>query len=228
MQVEKTRATGSQRALLVAILAVALFLRVYGINWDDGYLFHPDERQILMVTDRLAFPWPPDIDLLLSEDSPWNPNFFAYGSMPLYLLRGLSSLAAGFQPELGEIEGSYWVGRLLSALFDVGTIWLVYWIGKRLHGVWTGLLSALLVTITVLHIQLSPFLRRRYGAGFFRRAGVGVVDPHSGRSQAAPRHWLGAGAGGGLGDQGERRAVVCRGVFRLDVCGRVGAAPPSR
>jgi len=157
MKRDRAAATGSQRALLLAILALAFFLRIYGINWDGGYLFHPDERQILMVTDRLSFPWPPDLALLFSEESPWNPSFFAYGSLPIYLLRVLSSAAAWFSPELGEIEGSYWVGRMLSALFDVGTIGLVYWLGKRLHGAWTGLLSALLVTITVLHIQLSHF-----------------------------------------------------------------------
>ena len=32
--------------LLVFILAVALALRLYGVNWDSGYGFHPDERDI--------------------------------------------------------------------------------------------------------------------------------------------------------------------------------------
>ena len=34
--------------LLLAILAVALSLRLYGINWDSGFGFHPDERSIYM------------------------------------------------------------------------------------------------------------------------------------------------------------------------------------
>ena len=36
---------------LVLILLVALGLRLYGINWDQGYGFHPDERSIYMQSD---------------------------------------------------------------------------------------------------------------------------------------------------------------------------------
>jgi len=54
------------RLILCLILAVALFLRLYHIAWDGGYLFHPDERQILVVADELSFPWPPRWSLLLS------------------------------------------------------------------------------------------------------------------------------------------------------------------
>ncbi|MEK7815054.1 MAG: hypothetical protein AAB291_03955, partial [Chloroflexota bacterium] len=34
--------------LLLVILLAALGLRLHGINWDDGYGFHPDERDIYM------------------------------------------------------------------------------------------------------------------------------------------------------------------------------------
>ena len=34
--------------LLLVILAVALGLRLNGVNWDQGYGFHPDERDIYM------------------------------------------------------------------------------------------------------------------------------------------------------------------------------------
>jgi hypothetical protein len=142
---------------MVAIMALALYLRVAGIQWDGGYLFHPDERQILMVTDRLSFPWPPDLTLLLSPESPWNPGFFAYGSLPLYLLRLLSNLIGLVVPSVVTLEGSYLVGRGLSALFDLGTVHLVYRLGRRLYGEWSGVLGALLVTIAVLHIQLAHF-----------------------------------------------------------------------
>jgi hypothetical protein len=67
--------------LLLAILGGALYLRLYDLDWDRGYLFHPDERQIIIVVDGLSFPWPPDWRLLLSPKSPWNPGFFAYGSL---------------------------------------------------------------------------------------------------------------------------------------------------
>ena len=84
--------SGAHHGLMVAILALALFLRLYGLNWDGDYLYHPDERQILIVTDRLSLELPSDLSLLLTPESPWSPGFFAYGSMPIYLLRASSDL----------------------------------------------------------------------------------------------------------------------------------------
>ena len=43
---------------LPLILAAALALRLYGIDWDQGNLFHADERDLLMRVDRLALPRP--------------------------------------------------------------------------------------------------------------------------------------------------------------------------
>ena len=108
--------------LILLILALGLALRFYGLHWDDGYLFHPDERQILIVVDELSFPWPPDFKALLSADSSWNPGFFAYGSLPIYLLRILASAVGQFEPIYARLHSSYVVGRALSALFDGGTI----------------------------------------------------------------------------------------------------------
>jgi len=139
------------------ILVLALTLRLYGLSWDEGLLFHPDERQILMVVDRLSFPWPPDWSLLLTPQSPLNPRFFAYGSLPIYLLRLCASLAGRVWPEAATLESSYVVGRLLSALFDLGTVCLVYRLGRKLYGHRVGLLAAALVALTVLHLQLAHF-----------------------------------------------------------------------
>ena len=83
-----------QYAALVLILVVAAFFRLYGLAWDSGYLFHPDERKIVLVAAGLA--WPSDLLTFLSSESPLNPKFFAYGSFPIYLLRALSILAPGF------------------------------------------------------------------------------------------------------------------------------------
>ena len=146
------------RLAMVLILALALFLRLYNISWDNGYLFHPDERQILVVTEGISFPWPPDASLLLSPQSPLNPHFFAYGSLPIYLLRACASLAGLFNPALATLnDSSYIVGRVLSALFDLGSIYLLYRLGRKLYDPWVGVLAAALLALTVLHIQLSHF-----------------------------------------------------------------------
>ena len=41
----------------LVILAISVFgflLRLLGLNWDQGNLFHPDERQLLMISQRLS------------------------------------------------------------------------------------------------------------------------------------------------------------------------------
>ena len=73
---------------LFLILSLALGLRLYGINWDQGGLFHPDERAILFKVNDLSFPSVSEIpDLLDKDKSTLNPKWFSYGSLPLYVLR---------------------------------------------------------------------------------------------------------------------------------------------
>ena len=54
----------------------------------------------------------------------------------------------------GEIQK---VGRGLAALFDLGSIVLVYLIGRRLFGARVGLLAALLAALTAMQIQQAHF-----------------------------------------------------------------------
>jgi len=49
------------------------------------------------------------------------------------------------------------VGRALSSLFDLGSVLLIYLIGRRLYGRRQGLLAALLLALTALNIQNSHF-----------------------------------------------------------------------
>ncbi|MGQ9674917.1 MAG: DUF2298 domain-containing protein [Chloroflexota bacterium] len=151
--------------LAVTLLAAA-GLRLYGVDWDAGHLFHPDERHILMVTDRIGLPWPPDLQQLLDPKSPLNPQSFAYGSLVFYLLK-LVAQVASWLGELGgplaqltratELDGLRIVGRLLSAGFDLGTVAMTFALGRRLYGQTVGLLGALFVAFSVIHIQLAHF-----------------------------------------------------------------------
>ena len=141
-----------------AIIALGLGLRLYGLDWDQGFPYtpHPDERAILMHVDDLAPPGLGDLGLLLNaEDSPWNPRWFPYGSFPLYLLKGVQ-LTYSLWPGV-ELHDLRIAGRALSALADVGTVMVVFLLGSRMYGRRVGLLAAGLVTLSVLHIQLSHF-----------------------------------------------------------------------
>ena len=143
---------------LALTLFIALALRLFGIEWDSGYPFtpHPDERAILMKVGELALPSPGDVgDLLDADRSPLNPRWFPYGSFPLYLLKAFQGLLSAV-PGV-EIHDLRVIGRALSALADTATVALVYLLGARLYGRREGLLAAILVTLAVLHIQLSHF-----------------------------------------------------------------------
>ena len=145
-------------AALTAILAVALALRLYGLDWDRGYAYtpHPDERAILMKVAELS---PPGLGQLGTffdvDESPWNPRWFPYGSFPLYLLKGVQLLYSAL---LGvELDDLRVAGRTISALADVGTVAAVYLLGSHMYGRREGLLASALVALAVIHIQLSHF-----------------------------------------------------------------------
>ena len=149
---------GAAALAFAAIMALALGLRLYGLDWDQGYPYtpHPDERAILMHVDDLAPPGLGDLGLLFdAEDSPWNPRWFPYGSFPLYLLKGVQLTYSLWPGE--DLHDLRIAGRALSALADVGTVLVVFLLGSRMYGRREGLLASALVAVSVLHIQLSHF-----------------------------------------------------------------------
>ncbi|TKJ28290.1 MAG: hypothetical protein CEE40_11800 [Chloroflexi bacterium B3_Chlor] len=193
MQNQQSRRGNRARFLLILLLIVGAALRLYGVNWDENHHLHPDERQITMVVSRLGMPplsqWPsffipPQLTTPTAQDpnfwdperSPLNPHFFAYGSLPFYMLRltshlltvpaGLSryfvswpSLARFLQglQRMSDYDHITLVGRVLSALIDTGVIYLTYLIGKKVYDRRVGLLAAAFVTFTVFHIQAAHF-----------------------------------------------------------------------
>ena len=142
--------------LLALILAVGAALRLYGLNWDGGQWLHPDERQIYFTVIGLG--WPHGLAEALSPDSPLNPHFFAYGSLPFYLLKLVAVLLAPLGAFFRDPDNLHLIGRPLAALFDLGTIYLTYRLARRL-GASPGyrLLAATLVSLAVLHVQLAHF-----------------------------------------------------------------------
>jgi hypothetical protein len=142
--------------LLLLITFLAFFLRVYGLNWDQGQHLHPDERMITMVAEKISFP--SDLQLLFSPDSPLNPKFFAYGSFPIYLLRLSSYLFSFFDPTFETYLKMNLVGRLLSALFDSFSVILVFVLAQSIFkNKKISLLSALFYALSFFPIQLSHF-----------------------------------------------------------------------
>jgi YYY domain-containing protein len=180
------RSVPSQPAfLLLLVLAVALTLRLYGIDWDSGYGFHPDERSIYIragcmydvLTGAPGYqdcvrdfpgtePGIPGLSTFLDANrSPLNPHWFPLGSILIYALVFFQSVIELFI-DIDPLDLRY-VGRLLSALADVGTVFLVYLLGRRLFGQKVGLLAAGLTALSVIHIQNSHFYRPETFSVFF-------------------------------------------------------------
>ncbi len=140
---------------LFIILLLSFSLRAYGINWDNGFHLHPDERAIILFSQPLAFPL--SFSQFFSVTSPLNPHFFAYGSFPLYLLKLLSSILSLWIPFLGTYDGMSIVGRIISTTADLGTLFIIFLLGKRIFTTFSGLLGSLFYGLSTLALQTSHF-----------------------------------------------------------------------
>ncbi len=143
-------------AALLAILAVAAWLRLTGVDWDQGQHLHPDERFLTMVAGALSMP-EDFLGYMDSTTSTLNPrntghDFFVYGTLPItlaYLVAEPFGLTGYDQVNL--------VGRRVSTLFDLLSILLLFVLGARLADKRVGLLAAALAAFTAFGIQLSHF-----------------------------------------------------------------------
>lgn len=154
---------------LALILLFGAVVRLSGVNWDEDQHLHPDERFLTMVSSAISIPglsaptgtppqgcakWGGYFDTACSPLNPYNHNFglFVYGTFPIFLTRLLGELVG--QAGYGEI---HLLGRVLSALFDLSTVLLIFFIGRRMYGARVALLGALFLAAAVLDIQQAHF-----------------------------------------------------------------------
>ncbi|MCL0105662.1 hypothetical protein M1N90_02760, partial [Dehalococcoidia bacterium] len=112
---------------------------------------------ILMKVAEIDFP-NDDIPSLLDKDtSSWNPRWFAYGTFPIYLFNTLQAVIdpVAFEKPLNPRT----LGRVLSALADIGTVCGVAMLGRRFFSPSVGLLASVFTAFAVIHIQLSHFFK---------------------------------------------------------------------
>jgi Gpi18-like mannosyltransferase len=146
-----------KKYFLILILLFAFFLRIYGLNWDGNSHIHPDERFMTMVADSIKIPSSLS-QYFNTNTSPLNPHnqgygFYVYGTFPLFLTKIIGELTA-----YNNYSNIHFVGRLLSALFDTMSVYLLYLISKNIFKkskyVYT---ASLIYTFLVLPLQLSHF-----------------------------------------------------------------------
>jgi hypothetical protein len=146
---------GVSGALILAVLALALVLRLDGIAWGLPYSYvNADESTVVPKAFAAA-------------RGHLNPQFFFYPSLYFYLLGALYLVASPFLWLVRHgnplAMGSYVVdpgpylllGRLLSAAFGTASVYLVYRLGRAAYGRPAGLLAALFLAVTPLHVAYS-------------------------------------------------------------------------
>ena len=119
---------------LCLIVLLGAILRLNGRDWDDSHYLNPDERFMTMVATGIQ--WPSSIaeyfDSAVSPLNPYNNNFptYVYGTLPLFLGKLAGDLSDN------NVYGNFHLaGRTLSTIFDLTTVVLVYFVGRRLFGV---------------------------------------------------------------------------------------------
>lgn len=139
--------TTSTIAILILLLSILIFTRFLGNGYDDFRHQHPDERWLVMVGGKLNL-----FDQL-------DPDFFAYGALPMYILK---VVAQGGEAVLNRTIDTYdgllvW-GRGLVSVMDVLTailVGLMVWqITKHRQ---SAIMGSLIYSLMFFPIQNSNF-----------------------------------------------------------------------
>lgn len=154
--------------LVGGILILALWLRLWGINFGLPYLYQTEEY--LTVNYALKMAGTRDL----------NPHSFIYPTLYLYFM----IIVYGIWFVIGKISGIYIdthdfaisfvkdpttvyiIGRLFSALFGTLVVIGTYFLGKLLYNKRTGIISALMVAILPIWVRYSHYIKPEMCSNF--------------------------------------------------------------
>lgn len=148
----------SKRWLLLIVLLVAVILRVWGIEYDLPFIYHPDEPRYITYSQHIF------------KTSDLNPHFFNYPSLFFYI----NSLAYIPYYVVGRLLGIFntpsdilypvslamgvtrapmptvvLLGRMVTLLFSIGSVLLAFLVGELLTGnMKVGLLTSLMMAVS--------------------------------------------------------------------------------
>lgn len=189
------------------------------ISWVATTIAWPTDWSTAFIPNESTFNpfyWPPAADgggVGVFQDAPRD---FAYGHLFLYMGVAASELANRIGPVLTPLLPDTWflttdilnadgegpynhitiAGRVLAALMDMGTIVLLYLLGRRLFHPAVGVLAGAFLALNVMHIQLAHFFTSDPFMTFFVvLALLGMVGALDRRlSQGRRLLWLMVGA----------------------------------
>jgi hypothetical protein len=213
---------------LAGILALAAVLRLCGLargipryttelaeHTTLRTSFHPDEDKILWQLERMR-PAAGDLD----------PTDFGWGTLHTYVVgaalevAGVSGLfgTGGWRAAFHDAREPFFsrvfaVGRVLSALFGIATVFVTFRLGRTLGGTGAGLAAAALLAVSPLHVLHSHYLTADVALAFW--LGVALWAALAGRPRLA-------GFLGGLAVATKPSALVAVPVWLA------GGRPPRR
>ena len=146
----------SEKIILPLLIIISAITRICGLKWGLPYLYHVDESRFA----KIAIGY-------FSGDL--NPHFFHVPSLHTYIIFILWKILFFFAKISGkipsQIEFKDWfemnptipilTGRFIVALFSIGTILLVYIIGKKIFNQRVGLIASMLLIFSSTHNRLS-------------------------------------------------------------------------
>ena len=134
------------RILVAAVLLLAAWLRLTGLDWDRGHGFHPDERDLVEAALRLG--------------DGADPGFYADNGLPLHAVRAAARGAAAIRGEPDEPDGvafSTFCARVISALASLAAVAVAWRLGCAAGGAGFGLLFAALLAFAAGLVQAAHF-----------------------------------------------------------------------
>lgn len=149
---------------LAAATALGAVFRFYSLGWGAPYFhFHIDEHFVFTGAHLLRRD---------PDEAAMSAKFFMYPPLAMYVLAGVLAvyerIAHPLLLTVPRDEVTFMVlGRAISAAFGTATIPLVYVIATRVSGRLAGVLAALLLACSVLHLRDSHFFTTDPSLAFF-------------------------------------------------------------
>lgn len=201
------------------------------IAWVATTIEWPADWRTALDPSRSSFNpyyWPADgrsPGIVVPQDQ---PRKFAYGHLPLYLgvvaTRLMEWVGSHLAPHLppdwlltrdllngaGRIEYRHLtaVSRALTALFDVGTVAVLFFLGRLLYNSAVGFLAAAFMALNVMHVQLAHFFTSDpyltffvVTAVYFMVRGVNRVGEQGSRGARGNLLWSGVFIGLAVGSK---------------------------
>jgi hypothetical protein len=152
-----------KHGLILSIIAIGFALRIIGLQFGKPFRYHPDELKLVYWAGNLLQyqSWSKDTLFLIGI----YPPFFGFILTFAFGLYSVLLVLLNLVPDFASVKSLYYtnpfqyhmIARWISVLAGTLSIGVIYKIGKQLYSRFTGLLAALFLSFSFLHIRNSHF-----------------------------------------------------------------------